>query len=132
MELILNSLASARRLQSALLLTASLAAVPVLYLFNPAQSRLFPPCPLRWLTGWQCPGCGSLRAVHQLLHGECAAAWAFNPLLLLMLPLLVFLLGQQFRILLGPPAREMVLPASWTWGLLLLTLAWTVARNLPA
>src|SRR5580693_9291812 len=52
---------------------AMLAAVAVgavlLELFDPATSGIFPPCPFRYLTGWYCPGCGSLRAIHQLLHG---------------------------------------------------------------
>jgi hypothetical protein len=35
------------------------------------------------LTGLQCPGCGGLRAAHQLLHGHLAAAWQLNPLVVL-------------------------------------------------
>jgi hypothetical protein len=34
-----------------------------------------------------CPGCGSLRAAHQLLHGNLSAAWALNKALLIGLPL---------------------------------------------
>jgi hypothetical protein len=35
----------------------------------------------------QCPGCGSLRAAHQLLHGNVEAAWALNKPFLMALPL---------------------------------------------
>ena len=118
-------------MQSAVLLAGGVGALPVLYLFNPAQSRLFPPCPFLLLTGWRCPGCGSLRAMHQLLHGELSAGLTLNPMMVLMLPMLLFLFVQQFKALIHPPSREFVLPASWTWALLLLTVAWTVARNLP-
>ena len=45
-----------------------------------------PPCPLYALTGWYCPGCGSARCLHALLHGELALAFAMNPLLVLVLP----------------------------------------------
>ena len=40
-----------------------------------------PPCPLRALTGLYCPGCGSTRTLHALLHGDLATAMAMNPLL---------------------------------------------------
>ncbi|PFG19759.1 DUF2752 domain-containing protein [Serinibacter salmoneus] len=32
------------------------------------------------LIGLVCPGCGGLRAVDSLLHGDLATAWAYNPL----------------------------------------------------
>ncbi|MFM7794230.1 MAG: hypothetical protein ACKO90_41275, partial [Microcystis panniformis] len=35
-----------------------LGAAVVLYLFNPATSKLFPPSPFHLLTGLYCPGCG--------------------------------------------------------------------------
>jgi len=60
----------------------------LLYLFNPLTSGIFPPCPFHYLTGMHCPGCGSLRAVHKILHGDLAGALAMNPLLVLSLPLL--------------------------------------------
>jgi hypothetical protein len=38
---------------------AVFAAMVMLEFFDPATSGVFPPCPLRYLTGWYCPGCGS-------------------------------------------------------------------------
>ena len=120
-----------QKLQAFLLLSGGIAALPVLYAVNPASASVFAPCPVRLLTGWLCPGCGSLRAMHQLLHGNFAASFALNPVLMLLLPLLAFLLGQQVFAAVRPGMRERALPASFIWGLLLLTLAYTVARNLP-
>jgi hypothetical protein len=81
-------------LQATGVLAALFAAVTLarvmLRLFDPATSGLFPPCPLRYLTGWYCPGCGSLRAIHQLLHGSLRAAWAMNPLTVVLLPFLTY------------------------------------------
>jgi hypothetical protein len=37
--------------------------------------------------GAPCPGCGSLRAAHQLLHGHFQEAWALNPTLMIVGPL---------------------------------------------
>lgn len=44
------------------------------------------------LTGWQCPGCGSQRMIHSLLHGDFAAAWHYNALLLILIPVLAIML----------------------------------------
>ena len=48
--------------------------------FDPAVTWFFPSCPFYAITGWLCPLCGSLRAVHALLVGHPLAALAFNPL----------------------------------------------------
>src|SRR5438552_4074668 len=74
----------------ALMLVAFAGAVVMLQVFDPATSGIFPPCPVRYWTGWYCPGCGSLRAIHQLLHGNLRAAWALNPLTMVLLPFLTY------------------------------------------
>ena len=76
--------------------TAAITAVFViltllLYGFDPMVSHYFPPCPFHWVTGLYCPGCGSLRAVHRLLHGRFAEAFTLNPLLVLSIPVLLVL-----------------------------------------
>lgn len=53
----------------------------VLFVWDPAQHDFYPRCVFRALTGWECPGCGGLRAVHALLHGDLATAWRWHPLL---------------------------------------------------
>lgn len=57
-----------------------IAAAALLLAFDPATTWWFPSCPFRTLTGWQCPLCGSLRALHALLRGSPADALACNPL----------------------------------------------------
>ncbi|MCB0611045.1 MAG: DUF2752 domain-containing protein [Lewinella sp.] len=64
--------------------------------FNPSASGLFPKCPFRSLTGWQCPGCGSQRAVHYLLNGRIGPAFRANPLMVLSIPYLA--LGFSIRL----------------------------------
>ena len=65
-------------------------AATYLFLVDPARSGAYPPCLFRLLTGLQCPGCGSIRALHQLMHGHPVIAFELNPLLLVALPFLVF------------------------------------------
>ena len=55
-------------------------------MFDPAQFGMFPRCPFHWLTGWQCPGCGSQRALHHLLHLDIYQALLDNPLLVISIP----------------------------------------------
>ncbi len=66
--------------------TAALAAA-VLFFFDPATTEFYPPCLFKTFLGAQCPGCGSLRAAHQLLHGNLKEAWTLNKPLLIALPL---------------------------------------------
>lgn len=57
---------------------------------DPADSHWFPACPFHQLTSYKCPGCGSQRAIHQLLNGNILSALAYNPLLVISLPYLFF------------------------------------------
>lgn len=46
----------------------------------------FPQCPLKWLTGLSCPGCGVQRALHALLNGHFAEALSYNYFFILSIP----------------------------------------------
>ena len=65
---------------------AGIAGIAVLFFFDPAVAGFYPPCLFKTVFGAECPGCGSLRAAHQLLHGNFAAAWALNPALMIVGP----------------------------------------------
>jgi hypothetical protein len=54
----------------------------VLNRYDPRTVPWFPACPFHAVTGWYCPGCGTTRALHELMHARIGAALAFNPLLL--------------------------------------------------
>ncbi len=57
----------------------AVAAIAILYFFDPATSSFYPSCPFFRVTRWRCPGCGSTRALHALLHGELRLAFSHNP-----------------------------------------------------
>ncbi len=57
------------------------AALLIIGLFSPDQFH-YPRCPFLSLTGFRCPGCGSQRAIHYLLHGEVVQAARMNLLFL--------------------------------------------------
>jgi hypothetical protein len=85
----------------------------------------FPLCPFKLLTGLNCPGCGALRMIHDVLHGDLAAAITDNVLLLVGIPLLAGWVLLRRRA--GKP--PMTLPA--TAAVVITLVAWTVVRNLP-
>lgn len=69
------------------------------------------PCPFRELTGWECPFCGGTRLGSALLHGDVAAAFAYNPLVFVSLVVGV-LVGALWLVEAagGPRVRP---PVSW-------------------
>lgn len=46
-------------------------------------------CLSKVLANTECPGCGMTRGVQHLIHGEFQAAWGFNKLAFIVLPLLI-------------------------------------------
>jgi hypothetical protein len=116
----------------AAMLLLGTAAIILLRVFDPATSGIFPPCPIRYLTGLYCPGCGSLRAMHALLHGELARAWAMNPLMIVMLPFVTYGLASAALLeLRGNGLPEVMLPAKWIRAFCVVVVLYAVARNLP-
>jgi hypothetical protein len=104
----------------------------LLRLFDPAHSLVFPPCPLHYFTGLYCPGCGSLRAMHALLHGDLRQALAMNALTVILLPFVGYgLLSEIYRHLRGRPIVGTRLPANWIWALFAVIVLFGIARNLP-
>ncbi|MFH2009858.1 MAG: DUF2752 domain-containing protein [bacterium] len=105
-------------------------AAAVLFAHDPAAGGLFPPCPFRAATGLLCPGCGSLRGLHRLLHGELATALRLNPLMVVALPvLLVAGLAAAWTRLRRRVAGRFRHRA-WAWGTLAVLLAYWVLRNM--
>jgi hypothetical protein len=117
--------------RSALLIGILAVVATVLYLFNPAQFGFYPVCQFYKTTGLLCPGCGSLRALHNLLHGHFAEAFRFNQLLVFSLPAAVIIAGFYLKQkALGKPFALRVKPL---WGVLALVvlILFTILRNLP-
>ena len=124
---------TAKRQMMAALLWATLAAGAVyLYLFEPGKSGFFPACPFRMLTGFNCPGCGSTRGLHRLLHGDVVAAFEFNPLLIISLPFLLYaLMRYTSAALRGQPLNWNRLNARYISTLIAVIISFWIFRNTP-
>jgi hypothetical protein len=109
-----------------------LAVLAVLFFLDPATSSWFPPCPFHAWTGLYCPGCGTLRGLHQLLHGNLPAAFGLNPLMLLCLPFIAYgLLSELLQSISGRRLPARFVPGPCIWLLLAVILLFCVLRNVP-
>lgn len=91
-----------------------------------------PVCPTKALLGIDCPGCGSLRMVYSLLHGNLLAAARFNALGLAAVALLAWAyFSWTYGRLVGRRIRSWQ-HRRWAAAVTLsLVLAWFVVRNIP-
>lgn len=109
-----------------------LAGAAYLFVFEPGKTGFFPACPFRLLTGFTCPGCGTTRALHEILHGDFAAAFVLNPVLLLAIPFLVFaLLRYSVIVMRGGVPRPNALPAPFIYVIFVVIVSFWIFRNTP-
>ena len=114
------------------LLMAGFGGLALLRHYDPASSTLFPPCPLHYFTGLYCPGCGSLRALHELLLGNWHTAWAMNPLTCVLLPFLIYGLASELWLRVrGRALPQPFIPGNWIYGLCAVIVLFGILRNLP-
>ena len=63
-------------------------------------------CPIKYLTGISCAGCGMSRAWLSVLHGDISMAFYYHPLFLLVIPMIIlFLLKDRF----SPKIRKILI-----------------------
>ena len=107
-----------RTLVVLLVLTALLVIGAVYYALDPSASGLFPRCVFLSMTGYKCPGCGSQRAIHALLHGDVLGAFKYNALLLVAVPWIILCLYARLN------APLLI------WLFLAMVLIWWLLRNI--
>jgi hypothetical protein len=104
----------------------------IYFLFSPEESSFFPQCPFHRLTGWDCPGCGSQRAAHHLLHLQIKEAFISNPLLVIAIPYLA--VGLYFEYLGGkerfPKARSILFGLKAIIIIFVLIVLFWIGRNI--
>jgi hypothetical protein len=119
---------ASRRATTALVVALATAAAVVLYVVDPSQHALTPPCAFRTFTGLACPGCGLTRAAHALLHGDLAQAFSLNPWGFVSGPLLAGFLAAPA---VTSPAVSHRTRTVLAWTGAILTLAFWIWRNTP-
>jgi len=108
--------------RSVILGSLAVAGAAILYRFDPTTAGFFPPCLFRLLTGLQCPGCGTTRALHHLLHGDVAGAFSLNPMLFVAVPFA----GA------ATASRRLATHPVTGWAAAVVTVLWGILRNVYA
>jgi len=102
------------------------------FVLNPTEHEIFPKCVFNSVTGYYCPGCGSQRAIHSLLHLNFAGVVGNN---FLFLPAL-FLLIYHYSFAFLNKKFSWKLPnifyfKSTPWIILVVIILFWILRNLP-
>jgi hypothetical protein len=106
-------------------------AATLLYVFPPEQHAWYPRCAFYTVTGYKCPGCGGLRAMHSLLHGDFAAAFRNNAFFMILGPGVI--IGYGFFAIfrrLNRPIPAFIEHPVWLWLILVAAIAFGVVRNI--
>ena len=104
------------------------------FIHNPVKSDfIFPQCPSYTLLGLNCPGCGSQRALHHILHFNLKTAFLYNPLLVIVFPFLLYLIViQLYNFIFDKKLQVTILSSHLLPKILLaLLLVYFVLRNIP-
>ncbi len=119
-----------RTLVIALVVAVLLVLGFIYYALDPTASAVFPRCTFLSLTGYKCPGCGSQRAIHALLHGDVVGAFRYNALLLVAIPWIALCLyaeGQRIR---NSRLYARLNAPLLIWLFLAILLLWWLLRNI--
>jgi len=110
----------------------SVAAVALVHFHDPHAQGSYGICPFYALTGWWCPGCGGLRAMHNLTEGRILDSVHSNIFLLpLILGFTLWWGDWVVRRWRGRPARPFAMSRTTLAIVLTLLAVFTVLRNTP-
>lgn len=112
---------------------AATALVGAGYVANvdPSVAGHYPGCPFLAVTGWYCPGCGALRAVHALGHGDLLTALARNPFTVVVAGYLAISWALWLQRTATGRARRWVARPWVLYGVFGIILLFWVLRNVP-
>ena len=112
-------------------LAAAVAALAYVGAVDPERPGHYPGCPFLLVTGWYCPGCGTLRALHALTHGDLTTAVERNLLAVCAAGVLPWVWLQWLRHSWSGRLTPAVVPGSVVWGVVATVCLFGVLRNLP-
>jgi len=120
------------RALAAILLLVLVAGLLAIALKDPRTHGLGVLCPSKRFLGIYCPGCGSTRATHDLLHGDVVRAFRNNPLFVVVgAPLLVAAIGSLVWIIARGERFAVRIPYWLGISTAALLVCYGIARNIP-
>ncbi|GAB89717.1 DUF2752 domain-containing protein [Gordonia rhizosphera] len=109
------------------------AGCTAIWLGDPtAPGGFLPTCPTKLLFGVTCPGCGSMRMIYALLHGDVPAALHFNGLGVVAIALLVYaFVAYSVGLWRGRRVRSWQHLRYAPMIALVAVVSWFIVRNVP-
>ena len=109
-----------------------IAIVTLYFIFDPAESIHAPKCVFKTLTGYDCPSCGSQRALHAILNRQLLDAFLLNPFLFLATPYLALVAFTAFsKHKIAVKLKPIVQHRAVIWFYIVLYFVWWIIRNTP-
>lgn len=106
--------------------------IAILYFFINPSFAFFPKCPLYATTSIYCPGCGSQRALHDLLHLNIKEVIGHNILFLFGLAVLIYHLTIQFlNKFYGKNIKNYLYHKNTPIIILVIVIVFWILRNIP-
>ncbi len=102
----------------------------IYFSYNPSSSSIFPKCPFLVLTGYKCPGCGSQRVVHSLLHLDIVSAFKYNAFMVASLPIIALLLFAEIKRTTNYKLYSSIQKPIYIWIYFVCVLLWWFLRNI--
>ncbi len=95
------------------------------------RSEVFPKCPIYSLTGIYCAGCGSQRAVHQILHGHIIEGIKHNILILFLIVVLLYDASIKIlKLVFNQTYKNLLHNSKITYTILILVILFWILRNI--
>ena len=99
------------------------------YTHDPSDGHA-PRCLFKFISGFDCPGCGSQRALHAFLHGKLAQAWHYNPFIFFAVPIAAFYIILESGRDSWPRLHARAVHPAILATILISIIAWWLIRNI--
>ena len=98
----------------------------IAYFFVYKYTGLSIQCPIHYMTGLYCPGCGITRMLFAIIKLDFYQAFRYNPLvfILLVIYIIYFILKYIFKV-------NIKIPNKVYYGLIVVLIVYGIIRNLP-
>ncbi len=112
--------------KKSVLLSIGFVIALVIYFFIYKLTGFAIQCPIHYITGYYCPGCGITRLLFSLIKLDFYQAFRFNPLvfILIILYIIYFVIKYLFKVNIKIPNKVM-------YSLIVILLIYGILRNIP-